>query len=241
MSANETYTNPAQRLHDILTQLGQQNPNHKTREILANVFDVDSADTVRLLRIVTGILSLIQEVRSHIEANADGQNASSKYLDAIVAIENAVSSYDLNDRWRRGCDAIMSIQEKIGHLEFASEYLYKNSQSLVVAEIEELKQSLTDLLAQIAESSIEDSVKKQLEIRLREMLEVLRFYKLYGDKGFAEVAEKALGCTCFRYDEVSKDEDLKKEIKKFFKKLSPMLKVVEVTAGIAGIANLLLE
>lgn len=241
MDTSETYTDPAQRLCDILTQLGQQNSNHKTREILANVFDVDSADTVQLLRIVIGILSLVQEVRSYIEENAGDESTSSLHLKAISAIEDVVSSYDLNAPWYEWHSAITSIQPRIDHLQFTSLHLFKSSQSPVVAEIEELKQSLNDLLAQIKESSIDDSVKKQLEIKLREMLEVLKLYRLYGDKGFVEIAEKVVGCAYFRYEAISKDKGMKEEILKFFRKLSPILGAVNTTVSTIGTAKFFLE
>jgi hypothetical protein len=89
--------NPAGRLHRILAAARAKPPNFKTRQVWAQVLEIDEKDTAALLGAIADIIYLVRDAKAAVQSVGDLN--SDVYLKSFKPIEGALARATLEIRW----------------------------------------------------------------------------------------------------------------------------------------------
>ena len=196
------YTNPAGRLHEVLTRFGS-NPNVSILDGWANALSVPAGEVPYHLGQVA---ALLVDVRN--AAAETGSDAFRPMPDLLGKL--AESIFPTTTAFARPVsDATPNAiaMQLLAALSYALELSAPEGKIPDDDELDDLKQSVRDLIADIADSELPPEVRRALLHRLAEMLEALEHLEVGGPNAVRRAAE-SLAVTAVLAAESAEDPTL---------------------------------
>lgn len=197
-------SNPAGRLHKILTLAKRRSDQEKVREVWASILEVENDDVI-VTKAVVELYSLSNEIQSLIKMNE--QLNHELYLKSFNSINRAFFPLNLASNWNSVKQYLSD--EALTRLQFCAEQLSQFYAEDTLSE-EDLGQIIekTELLFNAVYSS---SLPHTLRLSLLEEVERLRrsiaMYKIKGAKGLKEALQGTIGSVVANQEELKASSD----------------------------------
>lgn len=189
------YDNPAERLKLIL-QKGKAAPRTAScKDTWAYILGVDPTDNIAVLARIGGVMELARCAKNLIKIHAPSQIGTVDHWSGQIL--NAFAVQQLGGTWSTFIDQIQA--DSIAMLSLTAEML-NNKLSVKVIQVEDLKNittSFSELLIEIQNSSIADSLKVYLQCEIVELLQKISEYQISGALPIIRQTESMVGHIAF--------------------------------------------
>jgi hypothetical protein len=237
--------NPALKLHTLLEEAYRYQSTTELRKVWADVFGLETTDTIGILLNYQNLLKLYSETKECIEGNEllnDSRN-----LQYLAQIKNALAQFDLNGtiaRFRNSLNSevLTALHYISGYISFT--YSLNKSDFINQDQLNELVDDVDSLIDNISNSSLPADVKILLIKNLNKMRESFLFYKVSGIEGVRTALEQSIGSMIINREEISthnKDENVK-NVFSLFAKLNDILSTFNGAKDLIGpVAKMFIE
>ncbi len=197
-------SNPAGRLHKILSEVKNQNDKTPVKTVWATVLGIEEND-VLVTKSVVELYSLSQEIQSLIKMN-DGLNHE-LYLSSFAQIERAFFPLNLGTQWSTVKPHLTP--EALTRLQFCAEELsrFYSEESLSEEDLKDIIQKTEELFETLYKSNLPEALRLSLLEEVERIRNAINLYKIKGAKGLKEALQGTLGAV------VSNQEELKEASK----------------------------
>lgn len=183
-------SNPAGRLHKILSAIKRQPDKRKVREAWSSATECGVED-IEVYKSVIELFTLSQEIQWLIKMK-EGLNHD-LYLSSFERLEKAFFPLNL--------DTTASVvkqhltDEAMTRLQFCAEELqgFYSEDSLSEKEFQDIKQKVEDLFNVLAMSSLPDILRFSLLEEVEKIRNSIALYKIKGAKGLREALQSTIG------------------------------------------------
>lgn len=148
--------NPAGRLYLLLTEGKKKSDDTKSREIWAELLDVEPNDTSLLLRRLAKVIDLPAQIREQI--NKEQEINHDTFLKGMPNIEDALSRIDITKAWKAFKERVNDVS--INSLEFCGEHLSRKNPD-IPAKYDDLKK-IHDDVRQLFDEVFEGDLDEEL-------------------------------------------------------------------------------
>ncbi len=185
------YSNPAGRLHAVLSDARRRSAKEPARVVWAQVFGVEPTDSGSIL---LGLADVIRQVDEAKKAVASIPEVDAElYSSAFPVLERAFVSLNLEasfDQFSSRIDPPTMVA-----LEFAAEVLSRHSpeQPIPKENLDDLLEQVEQLLKAVVESDVEDEFKVTLVEYLERIRQAILRYRLLGARGLREAMDQTIG------------------------------------------------
>lgn len=192
-------SNPAGRLHKILSQAKKRRDQDKVRSVWAETLGVENDDVI-ITKAVVELYSLSNEIQTLIKMN--DQLNHELYLKSFQTIDRAFFPLNLGSNWGSVKGALT--EEALTRLQFCAEQLSTFYAEDTLSE-EDLAEIITRTEA-LFDALYHSKLPEALRLSLLEEVERLRcaisMYKIKGAKGLKDALQGTIGAVVVNQDEL---------------------------------------
>jgi len=192
-------SNPAGRLHKILSDAKKRKDHENVRAVWSSVLDIDQ-DEVVITEAVLQLYSLSKEIQSLIKMN--DQLNHELYLKSFNQINRAFFPLDLNASW-------VSVKrhltdEALTRLQFCAEELstFYTEDRLSPEDLAEIISKTEALFESVFNSSLPDVLRLSLLEEVERIRSSISIYRIKGAKGLKESLQCTIGAVVANQEEL---------------------------------------
>lgn len=184
-------SNPAGRLHELLSQAAKNAEQTKTRDVWASVLDCDAEDDAEITKRVIEVYGLTREVERLVRLIPDLNH--DLYLASFNRIEKALFPLHLQNAWNQSKQALTP--DVLTRLQFCAEELGKHytEESVDAEALEEIARLVSVTFEAVEFSEIDPALRLALLETLEGIRHALATYRIRGAKGVMEALQSLLG------------------------------------------------
>lgn len=213
-------SNPAGRLHKILSELKGQHDSTKLFVAWARVLEVEE-NAVLVTKSVIELYSLSQEIQSLIKMNEELNHEL--YLSSFAQIEKAFFPLNLLTT----CVTVKRhlTDEALTRLQFCAEELsrFYSEESLSEEDLKDIINKTEELFETLYKSKLPETLRLSLLEEVERIRNAIQLYKIKGAKGLKEALQGALGAVVSNHEELKEasktDKDVIKRLGELIEKL----------------------
>jgi hypothetical protein len=193
-------SNPAGRLHKILTLAKQRPDQERVREAWANILGVELNDVI-VTKAVVELYSLSNEIQSLIKMN--GQLNHELYLKSFNSINRAFFPLNLATTWNSVKQHLND--EALTRLQFCAEQLsqFYAEDTLSEEDLKQIIEKIESLFAAVYSSTLPDPLRLSLLEEVERLRHAIAMYKIKGAKGLKNALQGTIGSVFANYDELT--------------------------------------
>ncbi len=194
-------SNPAGRLHKILSLAKRKPDNKKVREVWAEVIGIENND-ITVTKAVVELYSLSQEIQGLIKIN-DGLNHQ-LYLSSFNHIDRSFFPLNLGANWNQVKQHLTD--EAITRLQFCAEELsrFYSEESLSEEDLKDIIKKTEELYDSLYKSSLPDTLRLSLLEEVERVRHAISMFKIKGAKGLKEALQGTIGAVVTNQEELQK-------------------------------------
>jgi len=202
-------SNPAGRLHKILSTTKRQPDGKKVLEVWADAIGIEK-DNVTVTKGVVGLYSLSQEIQSLIKMNA--QLNHDLYLLSFKNIDRAFFPLNLGADWKSVRPHLTD--EALTRLQFCAEELkrFYSEESLADEDLEDIIKKTDQLFETLNKSKLSDTLRLTLLEEIQRVRNAISMYKIKGAKGLKEALQGTIGAVVVNQEEIKKSKNENAEV-----------------------------
>ena len=202
-------SNPAGRLHKILSQANKRPDQEKVREVWARILDVEQED-VALTKAVVELYSLSNEIQSLIRMN--DQLNHELYLKSFNSINRAFFPLNLSANWQSVKQYLN--EEALTRLQFCAEQLsqFYTEDALSEEDLKQIIDKTESLFNAVYSSSLPDTLRLSLLEEVERLRSAIAMYKIKGAKGLKEALQGTIGSVVANQEELKSSSDNNPEV-----------------------------
>lgn len=202
-------SNPAGRLHKILSDAKIQNDRTQVKKAWASVLDIEEND-VLVTKSVVELYSLSQEIQSLIKMNEDLNHEL--YLSSFAQIERAFFPLNLETQWSTVKSHLSP--EALTRLQFCAELLsdFYSEESLSEEDLKDIIQKTEELFETIYKSNLPKDLRLSLLEEVERIRSAINLYKIKGAKGLKEALQGTLGAVVSNHEELKEASKTNKDV-----------------------------
>ncbi|WP_280551642.1 hypothetical protein [Halomonas sp. 25-S5] len=192
-------SNPAGRLHKILSHAKNQKDQDKVRAVWATVLDIEQ-DEVTVTKAVVELYSLSNEIQSLIKMN--NQLNHELYLKSFNQINRAFFPLNLGASWNSVKTHLTD--EALTRLQFCAEQLstFYTEDTLSEEDLAEIVKKTEALFEAVFNSSLPDVLRLSLLEEVERLRNSISMYRIKGAKGLKEALQGTVGAVLANQDEL---------------------------------------
>ncbi|MBU2986805.1 hypothetical protein KO528_15680 [Saccharophagus degradans] len=183
-------SNPAGRLHKILSQAKSRPDKAKVRDVWAMVLGVDQNDAL-VTRAVVELYSLSNEIQLLIKMNE--QLNHKLYLKSFSSIDRAFFPLNLSANWNSVKQHLHD--EALTRLQFCAEQLsdFYAEDTLSEEDLAEIIEKTESLFKAVYSSSLPGALRLSLLEEVERLRSAISMYRIKGAKGLKETLQGTIG------------------------------------------------
>jgi hypothetical protein len=192
-------SNPAGRLHKILSDAKRRKDQEKVREVWASVLDIEQ-DEVVITKAVVELYSLSNEIQSLIKMNS--QLNHQLYLKSFNQINRAFFPLNLGTNWNSVKQHLTD--EALTRLQFCAEELstFYTEDTLSDKDLAEIISKTEALFESVFNSSLPDVLRLALLEEVERLRSSISMYRIKGAKGLKESLQGTIGAVVANQEEL---------------------------------------
>jgi hypothetical protein len=196
----EVQNNPAGRLHQLLADAKQQEPNQSARDAWAKVFATEPGDTEAMLRMLSDLIALVRETEAAILRLDDVDH--DLYLKPFKRIRSLLSQVHLDnawEHWRNQIDETMLVG-----LRFSADKLSRISgiTAIDTDELGDIREQIDLLFNQVTDSELDPALKIALLHNLSALRVAIAAFRIQGVEGLEQEIERSIGSIILRKEQI---------------------------------------
>lgn len=199
-------SNPAGRLHKILTLAKGHPDNQKVKYVWSKALGVDENDLV-VTKSVIELYSLSQEIQSLIKMNENLNHEL--YLASFHRIDKAFFPLNLASNWQ-GVKQQLT-EEALTRLQFCAQELsgFYSEESLSEENLADIIKKTDELYESLYDSALPSALRLTLLEEVQRIRNAISLYQIKGAKGLKEALQGAIGAVVANQEElkIAKDEN----------------------------------
>jgi hypothetical protein len=218
-------SNPAGRLHKILSKAKAQPDNQKVKVAWSIAIGVEG-DDIAVTKSVIELYSLSQEIQSLIKMN---DNLNHKlYLSSFHRIDRAFFPLNLSTTWQ-GVKQHLT-EEALTRLQFCAQELsgFYSEESLSEEDLADIIKKTDELYDSLYNSTLPSALRLTLLEEVQRIRNAISLYQIKGAKGLKEALQGAIGAVVANQEELKKATNENDEV---IKKLGGLLEKVDSFAS----------
>lgn len=210
-------SNPAGRLHKILSLAKRQPDNHKVKDVWSKVLGVDEND-IAVTKSVIELYSLSQEIQSLIKMNENLNHEL--YLSSFHRIDRAFFPLNLGSSWQGVKNQLT--EEALTRLQFCAQELsgFYSEESLSEEDLADIIKKTDELYESLYSSTLPSVLRLTLLEEVQRIRNAISLYQIKGAKGLKEALQGAIGAVVSNQEEL---KNVKGENDDVIKKLGNLL------------------
>lgn len=197
-------SNPASRLHTLLTALLQGDPKERVLDAWARVLDVSERHDIEVSRRLVLLNDLLDDAEQSIRLNpALNHNI---YLSCFPQVRTVFSPMHIQSS-REGVIVPHLTPEVMARLEFCGEALQQGWSEVEIAsdDLQAISNDLNELVESVAKSTIDGRLRKALLEALEGVRLSISMYRIYGAKALKKNLQGLLGLVFTERTELKKE------------------------------------
>lgn len=202
--AKPVTSNPASRLHAVLSSIGRRQPTEKMQSVWASVFHVDAKDTGEIFRRLAVLPQQVQAAMRQVEEIPG--IAHRLHLGPLQKVEAAVSLGSLTENFETFSKRLGAAT--VSHLEYTADLLRQHTPVTFITPDDQ--NSLLDKVQALAKDIRASGIEHDLKLALTEYIERIRRalieYDLRGPEGVMEALDQNVGFLARSVDNASPAE-----------------------------------
>lgn len=204
-------SNPAGRLHKILTQAKSRPDQEKVCEVWANALDVEKDDVI-VTKAVVELYSLSNEIQSLIKMNERLNHEL--YLKSFNSISRAFFPLNLSSNWSSAKQHLTD--EALTRLQFCAEQLseFYAEDTLSEEDLEKIVEKTESLFNAVYSSNLPDTLRLSLLEEVERLRSAIAMYKIKGAKGLKEALQGTIGAVVANQEELKASSENNPEVLK---------------------------
>lgn len=220
------YSNPAGRLHSVLSDAFKRSPKTVVRAVWADVLDVAPDDTGQIL---FRLAELIQQIAAGRDAVARVEDVDTDlFLRPFGVLEKAFVTVNLEAPWeqfRNRIDPATMVA-----LEYSAEMLshHMPEDEIPVEKLDDLRAEVEKLLETVLKSDIDEELRTTLVEYLERIRLAILAYRLRGADGLQEALDQTLGLIARRAREARSSSE-----RTLFKRVWELLRNLNTAVSLA--------
>ena len=185
-------SNPASRLHALLTALLQGDPKERVLDAWARVLDVTERHDIEVARRLVLLNDLLDDAEQSIKLNPALNHKI--YLSCFPQVRTVFSPLHIQTS-REGVIVPHLTAEVMARLEFCAEALQQGWSEVEIAQddLQSISSDLNALVESVAESTIDVRLRKALLEALEGVRLSISLYRIYGAKGLKKNLQGLFG------------------------------------------------
>jgi len=213
-------SNPAGRLHKILSTAKGQPDSKKVRDVWSFVLSIEGDDVI-VTKGVVELYSLSQEIQSLIKMNENLNHQL--YLSSFNQIDKSFFPLNLAANWNSVKPYLSD--EALTRLQFCAEELsrFYSEESLAEEDLKDIIQKTEQLFESLYSSSLPDALRLGLLEEVERVRNAINMYKIKGAKGLKEALQGTIGAVVVNQeaikDAAANNADVLKRIGELIDKL----------------------
>jgi hypothetical protein len=202
-------SNPAGRLHKILSSARVQADQKKVKEVWSSVLGL-KGDNVDVTKAVVELYNLSQEIQSLIKMNKNLNH--DLYLSSFKIIDKAFFPLNLGSNWNSVKPHLT--EEAITRLQFCAEELsrYYSEESLSKEDLDDIVSKTEELFKTVYNSQLPDTLRLSILEEIEKIRYAVRMYLIKGAKGLKEALQSTIGMAVVNQDEIKKTSERNLEV-----------------------------
>ena len=204
-------SNPAGRLHKILSQAKSCPDKDKVLDVWAMVLGIEQDDVI-VTRAVVELYSLSNEIQSLIKMNE--QLNHELYLKSFNSINRAFFPLNLAAYWNSVKQYLND--EALTRLQFCAEQLsgFYAEDTLSEEDLAEIIEKTESLFEAVYSSSLPDALRLSLLEEVERLRSAISMYKIKGAKGLKEALQGTIGAVVANQDELKSTTETNPDVLK---------------------------
>lgn len=204
-------SNPAGRLHKILSKAKTRPDKDKVRDVWSMVLGVEQDDVI-VTRAVVELYTLSNEIQSLIKMNE--QLNHELYLKSFKSINNAFFPLNLNASWNSVKQHLND--EALTRLQFCAEHLsgFYAEDTLSDEDLNEIIERTESLFEAVYSSSLPDALRLSLLEEVERLRSAISMYKIKGAKGLKEALQGTIGAVVANQEELKSSSETNPDVLK---------------------------
>lgn len=192
-------SNPAGRLHKILSQAKAQPDNQKVKDVWSKALGVNG-DDVEVTKSVIELYSLSQEIQSLIRMNENLNH--DLYLASFHRIDRAFFPLNLGTNWQ-GVKQHLT-DEALTRLQFCAQELsgFYSEDSLSEEDLADIIKKTDELYESLYGSTLPSILRLTLLEEVQRIRNAISLYQIKGAKGLKEALQGAIGAVVANQEEL---------------------------------------
>ncbi|SDU62652.1 hypothetical protein [Desulfobacula phenolica] len=202
-------SNPAGRLHKILSMAKRQADGKKVREVWAEAVGLENDDMI-VTKGVVALYTLSQEIQSLIKMNESLNH--DLYLSSFNRIDKTFFPLILNAEWKTAKGHLTD--EAMTRLQFCAEELTKfySEESLEEEDLQDIIEITDNLFDALNQSSFSDILRLTLLEEVQKVRNAIVIYKIKGAKGLKEALQGTIGAVVVSQEDLKMESEQNKEV-----------------------------
>lgn len=204
-------SNPASRLHTLLTALLQGDPKERVLDAWARVLEVSERLDVEVPRRLVLLSDLLDDAEQSIKLNPSLNHKI--YLSCFPQVRTVFSPLHIQTS-REGMIVPHLTPEVMARLEFCAEALQQGWSEVEMTEddLQEISNDLNALVESVAASSIDVRLRKALLEALEGVRLSISLYRIYGAKGLKKNLQGLFGLVFTERSELKKEAETNADV-----------------------------
>jgi hypothetical protein len=197
-------SNPASRLHNLLTSLLQGNPKERVLDAWARVLQVSERPDIEVPRRLVLLNDMLDDAEQSIKLNPSLNH--NVYLSCFPQVRTVFSPLHIQSS-REGVILPHLTPEVMARLEFCAEALQHGWSEVEMTQddLQEISNDLNALVESVAVSNIDVRLRKSLLEALEGVRLSISLYRIYGAKGFKKNLQGLFGLVFTEQTELKKE------------------------------------
>ena len=206
-------SNPAGRLHKILSEAKRQPDKKNVKDVWSNVLTVDG-DDVAVTKSVIELYSLSQEIQALIKMNENLNHEL--YLSSFHRIDRAFFPLNLGSTWQSVKQQLTD--EALTRLQFCAQELseFYSEDSLSKEDLADIIKKTDELYGSLYSSTLPSVLRLTLLEEVQRIRNAISLYQIKGAKGLKEALQGAIGAVVANQEELksakSENDDVIKKL-----------------------------
>jgi len=192
-------SNPAGRLHKILSDAKRQPDQKIVKEAWAEVLSVEPDDII-VTKSVVALYSLSQEIQSLIKMKEDLNHEL--YLSSFHRIDQAFFPLNLGTSWKSVRQHLT--EEALTRLQFCAQELsgFYSEEALSDDDLTDIAKKTEELFNTLYGSSLPDALRVTLLEEVERIRNAINLFKIKGAKGLKEALQGTIGAVVANQEEL---------------------------------------
>lgn len=190
--------NPAQRLHDVLRSLQDLSQGQSIKASLGLLFEVEVQDVAKTLAVASALAALPDELAGALhDSQDDDEHDDNLLLEWYEPVKRATNELgqlaNPLQHFTQHYDAAVLVS-----LRHISRDFRRRGRDVSDADLDALRDARQNLATALAEEGIPEDLRRFMLVRLAEMADALRLFKLQGAAALRKAVDASVGATVTR-------------------------------------------